>query len=283
VAPAQVIPSQYAGPDGGEAPLDGGDQSSFGFVFAIGRVETAFPNLSVEREFAQATGQEDVSGLTDREAMVSVLTSGGNRYLARQVCWLLSIERLPTYILQPSDPRDFELLLEALRSTPSSDDMDVIVGVRGQTAPPEMCNGLELPIVAFEQLYSFRREELIAAIPRTEDVDREKFTNTANELLTNIMQIADNAGSTDADRALNYLAVRYPRIYATASEMHNRNMSLTAIETRPSRLALTESIIDVIFTFTHRETDVPERFFVRVNVSSMFPFLVSKLAPYFEH
>lgn len=280
VSAAQVVPSQAGGPDGGSSPEGG--QSGFGFVYAIGRVETSFPNQSVEREFAQATGREDSSGLTDREAMVSVLTGAGNRYLARQLCWVLSIEGMPTYILQPTDPRDFDLLVESLRPTPTNDDMDVLVGVRGPTAPPEMCNGLELPLVAVEQLYSFAREELISAIPKTKGLSDERFESASNELLTRIMQVADNAGSADDHRALNYLAVRYPALYATASDMQTRNMSLSAIEARPSRLAMTERIIDVIFTFTHRETDVPERFFVRVNVSSMFPFLVSKMAPYFE-
>jgi len=278
VKAAQVVPTQFAA--GGDAPAP--EAGAIGFVFAIGRVETSFPNLSVEREFAQAIGREDVSGLTDRQAMVSVLTSPGNRYLARQLCWVLSIEGLPTYLIQPSDPRDFDLLVEALRPVNNATDMDVVVGMRGQTAPPELCNGLELPIVAFEQLYSFGREELVEAIPRDEAVDSDTFNNTANELLDRVLQMADNAGSSDEHRALNYLSVRYPAIYASVSEMQDRNLSLVAIESRPSRLALTERIIDVIFTFAHRETDVAERLFVRVNVSSMFPFLVSKMAPYFD-
>jgi hypothetical protein len=32
------------------------------------------------------------------------------------------------------------------------------------------------------------------------------------------MQMTDNAGATDEDRAPNYLAVRYPAIYAKAAE-----------------------------------------------------------------
>ena len=32
------------------------------------------------------------------------------------------------------------------------------------------------------------------------------------------MQMTDNAGATDEHRALNYLAMRYPAIYAKAAE-----------------------------------------------------------------
>jgi len=39
----------------------------------------------------------------------------------------------------------------------------------------------------------------------------------------------------------------------------------------------------VVFSFTNRQTDVTDKSFVRVDVSEEFPFLVSKIAPYFDH
>jgi hypothetical protein len=94
--------------------------------------------------------------------------------------------------------------------------------------------------------------------------------------------MADNAGATDADRALNYLAVRYPAIYATAAEAFGRNESLTGIDVRPSPLSGVRKIVDVVFVFTNRSTDVTEKFFVRVDVTEEFPFLVTKLTPYYD-
>ena len=97
-----------------------------------------------------------------------------------------------------------------------------------------------------------------------------------------IIQIADNAGATDEHRALNYLAVRYPAIYARASESYGRNCSLTGVEVRPSLLGGTRSVVEVIFSYTNRGTDVTEKFFVRVDVTEEFPFLVTKLSPYYD-
>ena len=51
---------------------------------------------------------------------------------------------------------------------------------------------------------------------------------------------------------------------------------------RPSRLSSTRRIVDVIFTYTYRETDVDEKHFVRVDVSEEFPFLVTKMSPYYD-
>jgi hypothetical protein len=41
-------------------------------------------------------------------------------------------------------------------------------------------------------------------------------------------------------------------------------------------------LMDVIFSYTNRKTDVTEKFFVRVDVTEEFPFLVTKLSPYFD-
>jgi hypothetical protein len=122
------------------------------YIFALGRIEPRFPSLALEKEFAQATGRAETAGLTDREALQTVLAQRANRYLARQLCWVLTIESLETYILHPRDPVDFDLLVEAVRPTPSSMDVDVVIGVRRPIAPPEMCNGLLIPIVVFDQI-----------------------------------------------------------------------------------------------------------------------------------
>jgi hypothetical protein len=51
---------------------------------------------------------------------------------------------------------------------------------------------------------------------------------------------------------------------------------------RPSALSGTRKVLKVIFTFTNRNTAVDEKFFVRVDVTEEFPFLVTKMSPYYE-
>jgi len=57
---------------------------------------------------------------------------------------------------------------------------------------------------------------------------------------------------------------------------------LSSIEVRSSRLSGARKIVDVIFSHTNRDTDVTEKHFVRVDVTEGFPFLVSKLSPYYD-
>jgi hypothetical protein len=252
------------------------------YVYALGTVEPRFPRLAVEKEFAQATGRAETAGLTDRAALKAVLSQRQNRYLIRELCWVLTIEGLETYLLVPHDPADFELLLETLRSTPRATDVDVIIGVKGPLAPPEFCNGLLLPIVRFDQIYSFDVETFTRAIPRPDSISEEQFRPAAEEVFSRIMQMADNAGATDHHRALNYLATRYPSIYSTTAAAHSRTSTLTAIDVRPSQLNGVRKMVDVIFSYTHRQTDVLDKYFARVDVTEQFPFLASKMSPYYE-
>ena len=136
--PGSATPTQAYAPaqvDDGATPVpqpNGGVGATMpAYVYAIGRVEPRFPTLSADKEFAQATGRAGTAGLADRQALHQVLSQRQNRYLVRQLCWVLTIEGLDTYILHPRDPADFDLLVEAIRPTPRLTDVDCVVGVRG--------------------------------------------------------------------------------------------------------------------------------------------------------
>ena len=253
-----------------------------GFVYALGRIEPRFPTLGVEKELAQVTGRGDTAGLTDREALRTVLSERGNRYLLRSLCWVLTVEGLETYLLHPRDPLDVDQLLEALRPNPRGTDVDVVIGTLGPVASPDRCNGLMLPIVVFDQVYSFDVDALLESIPRPKGTKAEQFTAAAEELFARIMQLSDNAGAVDADRALNYLSVRYPAIYHRAAERFADDAALTGVEARLSPLSGARTIVDAVFSYTDRRTDVTDKHFVRVDVTEEFPFLVSKLSPYVD-
>jgi PatG Domain len=281
-----ITPQAGCGTCGGSgepATLNSKTTSMPMYVYGIGRVEARFPNLAAEKEFAQATGRTETAGKTDQQAFHAVLSKRENRYLVRQLCWVLCIQGLDTYLLVPRDPTDIDLLVGAIRPVLSPNDIDVIIGLRGPIAPPTMCNGLMVPIVMFDQIYSFDRDKLIKAIPKPEKTTAAQFSPVAEELFNRIMQLADNAGATVEHRALNYLAMRYPAIYSRAAEEFAHDFSLTGVEVRPSPLSSTRNIVEVIFAYTNRNTDFTEKFYVRVDVTDEFPFLVTKMSPYYDH
>lgn len=252
------------------------------YVYALGRVEARTPTLGVEKEVMQVLGAANAGGLTDRQALYDLLTAKDNRYIAKKMCWVLTIEGMEAYVLVPRDAHELELLLETVRPAPRPTDVDVVIGVRGPLSDPSVCNGLMLPLVACDQIYSFDVDSFLKAIPRPASITARAFSPIAEELFFRIQQLADNAGATDEDRALNYCAVRYPAIYELTAEMYANNCSLSSVDVQESRLSGPRRIADVVFSYRDRATDVESKYFVRVDVEERFPFLVTKLGPFYD-
>jgi hypothetical protein len=255
------------------------DLKSLPYVYALGQIEARFPNRSIEKEYVQIIERSKSANFEHQQAFYSVLSQPENRYLARKLSWILTMEGVPIYILLPTGPEDLDILLDAIRPPACPLDRQVVVGRKGPVAPPEMC-GLEVPIVLIDQLYSIECSNFVKSI-RPESVSDEKFKAATAEMFRRMMQMADNIGSTDKHRALNYLTMRYPAIYSLAAEELERNFPLTSVEVLPSRLSDSRKIISVVFSFTNGETGIIEKYFVRVDVTAEFPFIVTNMAPYY--
>jgi hypothetical protein len=279
---AQTVSPQACSTCGTAPAANGGAAATSSYVYAIGNIEARSPSISVEKEFAQATGRADTKGLTDAAAQHAVLSKHENSYLARQHCFVMTKYGLETYILVPRSQADVSLLVEALRPTPTPMDLDVVIGTKGPIAPATMCNGLMVPIVFFDQIYSFDRDALLNALTKPDGISAEDFASASGQLFNRILQMTDNAGATEADRALNYLAVRYQAIYAKTAQYFAQNSSFSAIEVQPSPLSGVRNMVDVIMSYTDRTTTVVDKWSARVDVTDEFPFLVTPLSPYYD-
>jgi len=279
-----MLPQHPPAPVGAEPPAEdrafAGEPQRPSFVYALGTIEARFPTMAVEKEFAQAARAGSTNNLTDAEVVYTILKE--NRYLAREVCWVLTIEGIEIYLLVPSEPSVLDQLVEAVKPAARGVDCDVVIGTRGPLAPANMCNGLVAPMVLTDQIYSFDVPSLIKSIPKPAAMAEKPFRAAADELFSKVQQLTDNVGEMDEHRALNYLAVRYPRIYDLTTEKHAENCALTGVEARPSRLSGMRNLLDVVLSFTHRKTDVVEKYYARVDVTEKYPFLVSKLAPFYD-
>ncbi|MFF4911210.1 cyanobactin maturation protease PatG family protein [Streptomyces sp. NPDC001260] len=256
------------------------DLVSSPYVYAIGRIEARFPRLSVEKEFAQVSGRSDSAGLTDTQLLQSVLSE--HRYLARLMCWVLLVREIESYILLPQDSMELQLLVDAVRPDPSLLDLDVVIGRRGPMASPDTCNGLTVPLVAVDQIYSFDRELFRRSIPKPDSVPDEQFQAVTAKVLDLILQVADNAGATEDHRALNYLAMRYPEIYKRTARAFDEDFSLSGVHVQRSSLGGARTVVDCIFTYTHRSTGFTEKAAASVDVTDELPFLVTPLSTYYD-
>jgi hypothetical protein len=283
-----------------ETPLTNPRHETSRFIYAIGTIQPRFPNIAIEKEYFQAIGGiDDTSGKTNQQTMIEVLSRPENRYLARQLCWVFSVRSVDTYILYPRDPSDIDSMINSLRSSPRPTDVDVLVGLRGPMSSPQLCNGLVVPTVMYDLVYSFDTDSLIKRIAnnftdeiraktdtkKSKEPDKkiqDQITKGAEELFYYVVQISENIGASDKHRALNYLIVRYPALYTLVTEMNKRESSLTGLQVLASPLSSTRKVMDAILSFTNRRTDVLEKYYVPVDVTDEFPFLVAKVAPYYD-
>jgi hypothetical protein len=107
----------------------------------IGDVDFRYPSLAVEKEAMGAMSRANVQGLSNEAALHRVLEAPENAYLVREMCALLLVQDVETYLLLPSSPLDYPMLVEAARS-----ELSAIIGRVGPIADPAVCNGLTLPI-----------------------------------------------------------------------------------------------------------------------------------------
>ncbi|MFG2668392.1 hypothetical protein ACGFY6_29670 [Streptomyces sp. NPDC048387] len=268
---------------GRDAPSERTAPAPPSFVYAIGQIDFRCRDLGVERELAQSMRRTDTAWMTDREALCEVLTQPENRYLTRQLCYVLSIQGLDTYVLVPRVPEDFALLAEAVRPSHQADAIDVVIGVRGGPAHSGYCGGLQLPVVTFDQLYSASTSYLVQSIERPESMDAEQFDKAAADLLNTVLSVSGNVGASDEHRALTYLMVRNPAIYRKTFAQSMDGFSLTSIDVKRSNLSGARQIMDVVFTYSSRRTDEVEKYFVPVDVTNEFPFPTGPLGTFYDH
>ena len=98
-----------------------------------------------------------------------------------------------------------------------------------------------------------------------------------------IGQLADNRGVTDEERAYNYLIARYD--IEPALRALDKEFELSGVPTLRSRLSAdNRRVVRVIYTFNGKGRNMPpsRKYFVRVDVTNEFPFIVTPWNRYLE-
>src|SRR5436190_2087414 len=80
-------------------------------------------------------------------------------------------------------------------------------------------------------LLTFEMQEFISGVPRADNTEEQQFRTAIADVFRRVRGRDGNLGSTPEHRALNFLALRYPSIYAVVEEGYTHEASLTGIET----------------------------------------------------
>jgi len=245
----------------------------------------------VEKEFAQAAGSALTGAEADINLLREVLDDSENSYLGRHLCWIFSMQHTDAFVLIPRGDAEIAKLLQSLPPPGAEGVHNVVVGQSG--TPNPNCTVPGLPSVTFEQLLTFTSSEFSEGIM---DIDRGTASDSDNEaesgtsdassrdqdkavvgdLFNRLIRRSDNWGTSDEHRALNYIALRYPQFYSAILAGRREGKTLASVEAFPA--ASTERrVIAVRATLRNRHTDIIERYRCLVDVTEVFPFLVSSL------
>ncbi|MBF0539407.1 MAG: hypothetical protein HQL03_14260 [Nitrospirae bacterium] len=251
-------------------------------IYALGSVDVRFPNLGIEREFNYLASKIGTGILTREDIRYHVLRE--HPHLSSEVCWVMQVEGIDTYILTPSEPSSLDDLIESVSPDVRQEkDCDVIIGSKGPIASAQACNGLTVPIVTVDSIYYFDLPSFVKGIPlRKEAANQEDFDRLAIYMIRDkVMQMADNIGEMDEHRAINYLVVRYDGIYKLLYDMSHESI-LEEISVLQSKLSPVRKILNIIFTFIHKKAGYKEKYYASVDVTDKYPFLRRKVTPYYD-
>lgn len=266
VVPAQACPTC-------NTPRTEAQMAPNGWVYVIGDVDLRYPNLAVEKEAIGAMARANTTGLSNDAALQKVLGVPGNAYLVREMCWVLLVQEVETYILIPRYPQDYPMLVEAAKS-----EVSAVIGTLGPIANPDVCNGLTVPFLIFDMIYSFDKAGLVADMPLPEGADAAKFRATATDIFNQVAQLISNG--TGMERALAYLLVKDPKLYHVIADAYNRNAQLTTVELKAAPVTSTQNLVDVIVRTQNRTTGVPTSVYARLALAAKLPYVVTYWQPY---
>ena len=143
--------------------------SSGHYVYAIGRLRARFPKEEVEQKYQQLLTPADMSAPTQEQRLYNVLSRPDNVSLAREMDWLLEVQDVATYRLQPRSTTEFQLMLDALAPDElAQTGYDVVIGAQ----KPQADGGEDLPVVSVHRLYHFTEESLVESIPLPQAIAR---------------------------------------------------------------------------------------------------------------
>lgn len=274
--------------DGSSASCSCGGTGPTRYVYAVGILRPIYPNRSLEHEMLQSADRSQAPG-PPNELDFQTMRMGENVHVSRDMCFVLSIGGIDTYIVKPRSYLELNDIISDLDEQETQDEplYAVIVGPMGSVAPPEMCTGLQLPVVVCNQYMSFTQSAMVDALT---NADASITSSVARDMLRRmVLEPSNNAGEMPEHRATNYLALQYPDIYAQASiyldagseqNPWSRVMYFEDARARPAEVQGTRVVMDVVFNYAERHTRQRLESYCKVDVTGQFPFLVTPLVTY---
>lgn len=257
----------------------------FGPVYAIGQIRHYFPGKDIFKLFCQL----DDSPASNPEIQRLQTTMQKYPFFAREMGWLFQIQDVDTYVVIPRTPVELNYLITNMyvaSVAAGTQTFDLIVGV---LSPGELeRGGSDLPAVVVDVCDQFTLAQLVADILKELPASTPTLPTAAQitELFGDVLQLADNTGDSDEQRALNYVCRNYPEFYipqyGPGAQAPSTSIYFAGVSARRSPLGAGRTVIDVVLRYENHANGITSAYYTSVDVTGKYPFLVTQLQPYYE-
>ncbi|MGW2787699.1 hypothetical protein ACWC3X_42015 [Streptomyces populi] len=131
--PAQPLPTGVPGLEAVPVSSPPAPRGTGVWVYSIGRIVPRFPDLGLEKEFAQTAGGIAPGEAVGTEQLRAVLARSENAYLAALICWTFVAGDVDVFTLRPRDAAGTAALIEAI--VPAADAERTVQAVVGSASP----------------------------------------------------------------------------------------------------------------------------------------------------
>lgn len=283
-------------------------------IYVAGKLRVEFANKGLEKECEAAAQELSVvsdksvaphdygtifgyeSGKESNESAYLSRKTRPYRYLAENAKWILSVDEQDTYVIEPHSVVELNEFINFLKQNEkhcNNQNLCVIIGEQFGYTDSGNEEASILPKVRCKHMFSFNSDDQAV---------KEKLTgagiNTTSKAISDLLRLLNvkqNRGNTNSERAKNFLAFRYPDIYAIrTSEVSEKSSERTTlsqpeheflrrIDTRIAQSAPEHTLVDVIFHYQRSVSGRQFSYYATVDVSQLFPYLHSPLSDYIPH
>jgi hypothetical protein len=240
-----------------------GLSSSLGsaFVYAIGLLRPVFGTEDLQQEYLAATKQLEVPTDDYYKVFNTIETPHDNpalsyrryRYIAEKMCWVLSINNVDTFIVIPASQLELDSFIDSLQDT-SQTVYSTIIGALGPIAPPQYCANMSLPLAICQ------------------------YIDFSTENATTKLMLKPTDGTSDTDRAINFLACNFTAISQKHADLIASNKpQLIAVASQLSSVESNRVIIDISLKYLNSQTKVQSNYHCGIDVTDQYPFVAFNL------
>ena len=247
------------------------------YIYALGRIQAQFPSSSVENLYKEVIFQK-FGPDAENKSLFEVLSMPEHLFLAKQICWVLTIDGQDCYVLNAKTPALLNAFIKALQPT-SNQQFEYVIAHLGSYAADNQCAGRTMPIANVHQIQSFTLDDYCQVLSQQTDVELSKIKPLFNSML----KFCRNAGDIPEQRALNYLSLKCTALYKTfTAPMLAKNKEGIEFE-QIEAITCTRNnnserkVITLIFSYLNPESERVEKQHINIDVTELYPFSCSEL------